>query len=80
MGAQSSALRASSAHTQEAKEADGFPVQGADGADAKFPSSEMGAPEKRPRTVSAALSLARGAVIKKMRSQPRFQTVKLKVH
>jgi hypothetical protein len=54
--------RPHSAHAQEAKEADGFPVQGADGAEAKFPSSAMRAPEKRPCTLSAALSLATGAV------------------
>jgi hypothetical protein len=51
--------RPHSAHTQEAKEADGFLVEGADGADAK-------------KRMSAALSLATGAVFKKMRSQPAF--------
>ena len=45
-GAQSSA---SSAYTQKAEEGNGFTVPGADGADdadAKFPPSEMGAPER----------------------------------
>jgi hypothetical protein len=47
--------------------------RGADGADAKFPFSEMGTPERRPRTVSAALSLATGAVFKLAATFPHCQ-------
>jgi hypothetical protein len=55
-------LLGASRRLAEAKEANGFPVQGWTVRTQKFLSSQMGAPEKRPRTVSAALSLATGAV------------------